>query len=132
MFLGEILGAVILAAENHPHQLNQTFEFKSLKVLAEGDKSKVGQIISDEEKGKKVKVLKSVNNPDAYYKLFGNQLGYKRQSAVIASYDEQKRIWSSCPPKRITTHGFIYESNFLIGSLILMFLFAVYIFNVKQ
>lgn len=132
MFLGEILGAVILAAENHPHQLNQTFEFKSLKVLAEGDKSKVGQIISDEEKGKKVKVLKIVNNPDAYYKLLGNQLGYKRQSAVIASYDEQKRIWSSCPPKRTTTHGFIYESNFLVGSLILMFLFAVYLFNVKQ
>lgn len=123
MFLGEILGAVIFAAENHP-QLNQKFKFKSLKLLAEGDTSKLGQIIIDEHQGKKVKVLESIN-PEAYYDHFGNQLGDHRQSAVIGSYDEQKRIWSYTPPKR--TENLIYDTNLLVVSIVLMSLFAVYV-----
>ncbi|KAK3200388.1 hypothetical protein Dsin_023803 [Dipteronia sinensis] len=54
-FLGEILGVVILGGHSH---LNLTYNFKPLKIIADGDISNVGQIIIDEEQGKLVKVMK--------------------------------------------------------------------------
>ncbi|KAF8401588.1 hypothetical protein HHK36_012533 [Tetracentron sinense] len=93
-FLGEILGAVILAGD-HPH-LNKTLQVKPVKVLATGDESKDGQITIDEKQGRLVKILEGVN-PVAYYDHFANLFGDKVQSAVIRSFDEQKRIWSKPP-----------------------------------
>ncbi|XP_030466976.1 nucleoside hydrolase 3-like isoform X1 [Syzygium oleosum] len=88
LFLGEILGAVILAS-NISH-LNRTFEFKPLKILADGDESKIGEIIIDEKQGIPVKILRSINE-DAYYEHFAEVLGNERQSAVLGSYGELQR-----------------------------------------
>ncbi|KAF8394486.1 hypothetical protein HHK36_020694 [Tetracentron sinense] len=95
-FLGEILGAVILAGD-HPH-LNLTLQAKPVNVLATGDVSKDGQITIDEKQGRLVKIVESIN-PMAFYDQFANLLSDKMQSAVIGSFDEQKRIWST-PPKQ--------------------------------
>lgn len=88
LFLGEILGAVTLAS-NISH-LNRTFEFKPLKILADGDESKIGEIIIDEKQGIPVKILGSINE-DAYYEHFAEVLGNERQSAVLGSYGELQR-----------------------------------------
>ncbi|KAK3200392.1 hypothetical protein Dsin_023807 [Dipteronia sinensis] len=95
IFLGEILGAVILGGHSH---LNLTYNFKPLKIVADGDISNVGQIIIDEEQGKPVKVMESVNVA-AYYDHFAEVLRDKNQSAVIGSFQEQEEIWNT-PPKQ--------------------------------
>ncbi|KAI5326519.1 hypothetical protein L3X38_035593 [Prunus dulcis] len=98
-FLGEILGAVILAG-GHP-LLNQTFEFMPLKVVAEGDVSIIGQLLVDENQTKMVKILCSIN-PEAYYEQFANILGAKQLSAVIASFVEEKGTWATQPNRTCT------------------------------
>ncbi|KAI3407195.1 uncharacterized protein J3R85_021211, partial [Psidium guajava] len=85
LFLGEILGAVILASNTS--RLNRIFEFKPLDILAEGDESKIGEIIIDEKQGKPVKILRSINE-EAYYKHFAEVLGNEKQSAVSGWYGE--------------------------------------------
>ncbi|XP_057992224.1 nucleoside hydrolase 3 isoform X2 [Hevea brasiliensis] len=92
-FLGEILGAVVLAGDSF---LNPILQIKPIKVLADGAESKDGQIVVDEKQGKLVKMLQAVD-PVAYYDNFANQLGVNKQSAVIGSFDEQRRIWSAQP-----------------------------------
>lgn len=62
-----------------------------------------GQLAIDEKQGKLVKLLRRVN-PKAYYDLLANRLGDKKQSAVIASFEEQKRIWTT-PPNRTETNS---------------------------
>lgn len=94
IFLGEILGAVLLGSEHS--SLNPTFQEMKIRVIAKGDESVDGQILADKMHGKSVRVLENVNHV-AYYDLFANQLRVKDQSAVIASFDEQKRIWSRPP-----------------------------------
>ncbi|XP_068341526.1 nucleoside hydrolase 3-like [Pyrus communis] len=74
-FLGEILGAVILGS-SHP-QLNPTFKFMPLKVVAVGDVSVIGQLLVDEHQSKMVKILSSVN-PEAYHEEFANILGAQK------------------------------------------------------
>ncbi|XP_043695726.1 uncharacterized protein LOC122646269 [Telopea speciosissima] len=101
IYLGELLGASIMADYN-PY-LNQTFQVKAIKVFATGDESKDGQIEIDEKQRSSVKILESVDFM-AYYKDFANLLGHKNQSAVIGSFDEQKRIWSSPPNQTRTIH----------------------------
>lgn len=96
-FLGEILGAVILAGDHST--LVSTFEVKTVKVSAKGVESEDGQMTINEKEGKSVKVLENVN-PKAYYKLFSNQLGDKKQSAVVGSFDEQRRTWSKSQNSR--------------------------------
>uniref|UniRef100_A0A5B7BPA6 Inosine/uridine-preferring nucleoside hydrolase domain-containing protein n=1 Tax=Davidia involucrata TaxID=16924 RepID=A0A5B7BPA6_DAVIN len=91
-FLGEILGAVILAGDNSI--LNSAFQVKPIKVFATGVESEDGQITIDKKQGKPVKVLENVN-PMVYYDLFANQLGDEKQSAVLGSFYEQRRIWST-------------------------------------
>ncbi|XP_052479987.1 nucleoside hydrolase 3 isoform X3 [Gossypium raimondii] len=93
IFLGEILGAVTLTGNPH---LNQTFTSKPLKVLADGDIAVIGEITIDEEQGKQVKVLENINS-QAYYDHFTRVLGDHRQSAVLASFHEQERLWTSRP-----------------------------------
>lgn len=95
IFSGEILGALALAGEHS--SLQPTLRVWPIKVFAEGVESQDGQTVIDEKHGKLVKVLENVN-PTAYYNLLANQLGNMKQSAVIGSSDEQRRIWSR-PPK---------------------------------
>ncbi|KAM4116217.1 hypothetical protein ACB094_02G033500 [Castanea mollissima] len=91
IFSGEILGAVALAGDLKP-----TVQVKPVKIFAEGVESKDGQTVIDKKYGKLVKILKNVD-PTAYYDLFANRLGNMKQSAVIGSFDEQKRQWSTRP-----------------------------------
>lgn len=93
--MGEILGAVFLAGD-HSH-LNSTLQIKPIKVSANGIESKDGQTLIDEKKGKLVKILENINTI-AYYDDFANQLGVEMQSAVLGSFNEQKRMWHQ-PPK---------------------------------
>ncbi|KAK4425784.1 Pyrimidine-specific ribonucleoside hydrolase RihA [Sesamum alatum] len=90
-FLGEILGAVILAGDSSV--LKTPYGVRKVQVLATGVESEDGQINIDQNKGSSVKVLEHVD-PLAYYDTFANQLGEENQSAVIGSFDEQKRMWS--------------------------------------
>ncbi|TYI66937.1 hypothetical protein E1A91_D09G262100v1 [Gossypium mustelinum] len=88
--LGEILGAILMA-EKH-HNLKPKTEEMAIKVIAEGVESRDGQILIDKKRGNTVKILKNVDHK-AYYELFANRLGDEKQSAVLGSYDEQKKMW---------------------------------------
>jgi hypothetical protein len=92
IFSGEILGAVALAGDLKP-----TVQVKPVKIFAEGVESKDGQTVIDEKDGKLVTIIENVNST-AYYDLFVNRLDDTKQSAVIGSFDEQRRQWSR-PPK---------------------------------
>lgn len=94
IFSGEILGAVALGS-NHS-SLKPTYRVKPIKVFAEGVESKDGQTVIDEKHGKWVKILKHINRK-AYYQLFAKQLGNVEQSAVMGSFDDQKRMWRTPP-----------------------------------
>ncbi|KAF9605266.1 hypothetical protein IFM89_015882 [Coptis chinensis] len=93
IFLGEILGAVMLGGD---YELKPSSQVKPLTVLATGNIMTDGQIFIDEQHGRAVKIIESVN-PMAYYGHFAELFGSKVQSAVIGSFDEQKRIWSMPP-----------------------------------
>lgn len=93
-FLGEILGAVVLASDDSI--LNSTFQLKPIKVSATGVESEDGQITIDKNQGKPVKILEDLDDM-VYYDLFATRLGDEKQSAVIGSFDEQRRIWSTSP-----------------------------------
>ncbi|MCL7027770.1 hypothetical protein MKW94_027679 [Papaver nudicaule] len=90
-FLGEILGSVILASDQH---LNPTLQVLPVKVSATGDISKDGQTIIDEVHGKSVKVIESIDTRK-YFAELASLLGEKKQTAVIASYNQQKKLWST-------------------------------------
>jgi hypothetical protein len=90
-FLGEILGAVVLADKSLT--LKPKFEVMSIIVLASGDESSDGKIVVDEKHGKLVRILSNVDE-NAYYNLYGNKLGDEYQSAKVASFEEQTRKWS--------------------------------------
>ncbi|CAJ1941130.1 unnamed protein product [Sphenostylis stenocarpa] len=90
-FLGEILGAVVLA--DSYSGLNPKFGVKPIKVLADGNESSDGKIVVDEKGGKLVRILSSVD-AKAYQSLYANRLGLKEQSAKIGSFEEQWRRWS--------------------------------------
>ncbi|KAL8121665.1 nucleoside hydrolase 3-like isoform X2 [Apium graveolens] len=90
-FLGEVLGAVVLADNNST--LKSEFHFESIKVLATGDISTDGQLNIDEKGGKSVKVLTKIESW-GYYGVFANRLSDNKQSAMVGSFEEQRRIWS--------------------------------------
>ncbi|KAJ0593991.1 putative inosine/uridine-preferring nucleoside hydrolase domain, ribonucleoside hydrolase [Helianthus annuus] len=92
MFAGEILGAVILAGDQK--LLNSTFEIKHLKVYTKGQLSRDGEVIFDKKKKKEFKVLQGFNHVSCY-NIFSSGLLRQKQSAVIGSFGEQKRRWSS-------------------------------------
>ncbi|CAN1130542.1 Nucleoside hydrolase 3 [Linum perenne] len=94
IFLGEILGAVFLAGDNSV--LKPILQDQYVKLVAEGDESIDGQIMVDEKEGKVVKTLKYID-PNEYYVVFATQLGEKKQSAVVGSFQDQKRMWSMPP-----------------------------------
>lgn len=90
-FLGEILGAVVLA--DRSSSLNPKFEVKPVKVLASGIESTDGKIAVDEKHGKLVRILSNVEEK-AYYNMYANKLGDLYQSAKVGSFEEQTRNWS--------------------------------------
>ncbi|KAK7412611.1 hypothetical protein VNO78_04107 [Psophocarpus tetragonolobus] len=90
-FLGEILGAVVLA--DGGSRLNAKFEVKAIKVLAKGDISVDGEMAVDEKHGKLVRVLSYVN-AQAYHHIFATRLGDSNHSATVGSFEDQKRSWS--------------------------------------
>ncbi|KAK1278967.1 hypothetical protein QJS04_geneDACA007320 [Acorus gramineus] len=90
MFLGEILGAIILA--NHP-LIRPVLQETPINVSATGDVSVDGQVYIDTKHGRLVNILKSLDS-EAYYGHFTDMLGDRVQSAVIGSFEEQKKIWS--------------------------------------
>ncbi|XP_076959229.1 nucleoside hydrolase 3-like [Bidens hawaiensis] len=92
MFVSEILGAIILGGDKKA--LNLTFESKHLTVYAEGQLNRDGEVIVDTQRKKEVKVLQGFNHVSCY-NIFSNRLLQRKQSAVIGSFDEQKRLWSS-------------------------------------
>ncbi|KAK9077796.1 hypothetical protein SSX86_006134 [Deinandra increscens subsp. villosa] len=94
MFLGEILGAVIVGGDQK--LLNSTFGMEHLMVHADGGLSRDGEVIFDTQKKKKkrVKVLKGFND-ESFYNIYSDHLLRRKQSAVIGSFDDQKRLWSS-------------------------------------
>ncbi|XP_051128008.1 nucleoside hydrolase 3-like [Andrographis paniculata] len=89
MFLGEILGAVILAGDNTI--LKTTYKERRVEILATGEESEDG-VIKEHDKGSFVKVLENVDTL-AYYKAFADRLGEDKQSAVVGSFNDQKRLW---------------------------------------
>ncbi|XP_021290582.1 uncharacterized protein LOC110421333 [Herrania umbratica] len=93
-FLGEILGAIFLTGDHS--NLKPTLQEMCIKVIAEGVESRDGQILINKRQGKSVKILNNVD-PMAYYDLFANRLGDKKQSAVLGSYDEQRIMWNTPP-----------------------------------
>ncbi|MQM04844.1 hypothetical protein Taro_037651 [Colocasia esculenta] len=98
MFLGEVLGSVVLAGDP---LLKTIMKVEPASVLA-GDITKDGQIAIDKIHGKPINILYSLDS-DSYYEHFASTLGNKAQSAVIGSFDEQKRQWS--PPHRGNEKG---------------------------
>ncbi|KMT03598.1 hypothetical protein BVRB_8g192710 [Beta vulgaris subsp. vulgaris] len=92
MFLGEILGAVILS-DGHSSVINSSFQVKHIRVLAAGREDIDGQMVEDVENGLPIKTLKSFDEI-AYYDLFAKRIGDKKQSAVVGSFSQQKRMWS--------------------------------------
>ncbi|KMS98848.1 hypothetical protein BVRB_3g068280 isoform A [Beta vulgaris subsp. vulgaris] len=92
MFLGEMLGAVIMS--NGHSSLNSSFQVKPIRVYATGREDTDGQMAVDEQNGLPIKILESFDET-AYYDLFANRIGDKKQSAVVGSFSEQKRMWST-------------------------------------
>ncbi|XP_073302484.1 nucleoside hydrolase 4-like isoform X6 [Primulina huaijiensis] len=90
-FSGEILGAVILAGDHSV--LNATFGVNKVQVLATGVESEDGQITIGKNNGNSVRILENVKSL-AYYNVFANQLGEQKQSAVVGSFEEQRRQWN--------------------------------------
>ncbi|KAJ8573790.1 hypothetical protein K7X08_010301 [Anisodus acutangulus] len=92
IFLGEILGAVVLAGDYSV--LKSTYDVENIKVTASRYESEDGQITIDEKQGKSVEVLENLDHL-AYYDVFANRLSDEKQSAVVGSFDEQRRLWST-------------------------------------
>lgn len=91
-FLGEILGAIIFSGDKKT--LNSTFQVEHLRVIAEGRTQEDGQVIVDTRKTKGFKVLEDFDIVSCY-NIFAEHLDSREQSAIIGSFDEQKRLWSS-------------------------------------
>ncbi|KAG7551169.1 Ribonucleoside hydrolase-like [Arabidopsis thaliana x Arabidopsis arenosa] len=94
MFLGEILGAVFLGGDHG--SLKPKLRAEHLKVIAEGDESIDGKILIDKLRGKQIKILERVDLR-SFSESFASRLDDQKQSAVIGSFEEQKKKWSTPP-----------------------------------
>ncbi|XP_023637200.1 uncharacterized protein LOC17882923 [Capsella rubella] len=101
MFLGEIIGAVLLGGDLAT--LKPKLRSEQIKVIAEGDESKDGQILIDKLRGKQIKILERVDLRGCY-ESFASRLDDKKQSAVIGSFEEQRKRWNT--PQPITSQTF--------------------------
>ncbi|XP_078179183.1 nucleoside hydrolase 3-like isoform X2 [Carex rostrata] len=96
MFLGEILGAFFLVEGSN---LSHKVQMKSIEVLSNNNISEDGWIIIGNGHDKLVKIITDIEK-EAFYTNFANSLNSKRQSAVIASFDEQKKLWGNLSDDR--------------------------------
>lgn len=87
MFLGELLGAVFFVQQSH---LNHSITERAIGVSS-GHVSMDGQTLH-KTNGKLVKVLDRLD-ASAYYTEFAKLLNTMKQSAIVGSFDEQKRMW---------------------------------------
>lgn len=102
MFLGEVLGSMFLVQQSH---LNYSITEKAISV-GSGHVSMDGQTILDETNGKLVKVLDRLHS-DTYYTELAKLVATKNQSALVGSFDEQKRMWSKANYKGRDDPGFV-------------------------
>ncbi|KAL6581839.1 hypothetical protein OROMI_005853 [Orobanche minor] len=95
LFLGEIVGAVILADDSPV--LKTSYAKKKVEVYATGVESEDGRMVINEKNGSNwVNILERILDPVAYYDAFANRLGDTNQSAVVGSFEEQKfKMWSA-------------------------------------
>ncbi|VAH19041.1 unnamed protein product [Triticum turgidum subsp. durum] len=93
IFLGEVLGAVYMVQGS---DLKSTVMPKRITVVANTTKSTDGQIVISNQSSNMVHVLSDFNG-DVYYNRLANSLANKKQSAIIANFEEQKAIWSRPP-----------------------------------
>ena len=89
--MGEILGAFFLVEGSN---LSHKVRMKSIEVLSNNNISEDGWVIIGNGHEKLVKIITDIEK-EAFYTNFANSLNSKRQSAVIASFDEQKKLWSN-------------------------------------
>ena len=89
MFLGELIGAVFLVQQSH---INHSITERAISVSS-GHVDTDGQTVLHQTNGKLVKVLDHLD-ANAYYTEVAKLLNAKKQSAVIASFDAQKRMWN--------------------------------------
>ncbi|KAJ3686872.1 hypothetical protein LUZ61_016036 [Rhynchospora tenuis] len=92
IFLGEILGSVFLVEQAN---LKPIIRVKQIDVIV-GDNRNEGQLVVDNVKGKLVNILESLDT-EAYFTKFACALSQQKQTAVISSFDEQKKLWSKPP-----------------------------------
>ncbi|KAM3404021.1 hypothetical protein ACQJBY_007243 [Aegilops geniculata] len=93
IFLGEVLGAVYMVQGS---DLKSTVMPKQISVIANTTKSTDGQIVISNQSSNLVHVLSDFNG-DIYYNQLANSLANKKQSTIIANFEEQKAIWSRPP-----------------------------------
>ncbi|XP_057849893.1 nucleoside hydrolase 3 [Cryptomeria japonica] len=92
MFLGDVVGAATMIG---PELIIKTKQMP-VKVVETGDVATDGWTVLDHDKGNSIHVVEDIDL-DAYFRHFATMLNDKAQSAVIASYSEQKRLWSTHP-----------------------------------
>ncbi|CAH8313597.1 unnamed protein product [Eruca vesicaria subsp. sativa] len=92
MFLGEFLGALFLGGDHAV--LKPKLRAEQVKVIAEGSESKDGQIVIDKLHGRRVQILESIDSRGCY-ESFASKLNDKIQSAVIGSFEEQRKKWTT-------------------------------------
>lgn len=89
MFLGEVLGAVIMIERP---ELRTNTKLIPVKVMATGDVTTDGWTIVDYEKGNRINIMEEIDS-SSYYCDIVTMLNKKVQSAVVANFSEQKKSW---------------------------------------
>jgi len=95
MFLGEVVGAAIMA--DRP-QLKLVTQIRSVSVLANSEVGSDGWTIVDHRNGNPINLVEDIDS-FAYYSHLSTILNEKNQSAIIASFSAQKKLWSTPPPQ---------------------------------
>lgn len=95
MFLGEVVGAAIMADQL---QLNLVSQIRPVGVLANGEVDSDGWTIVDHKNGNPINVIEDIDSV-AYYSHLSKVLNETKQSAVIASFSAQQKLWNTPPPR---------------------------------
>uniref|UniRef100_N1R5B1 Inosine/uridine-preferring nucleoside hydrolase domain-containing protein n=1 Tax=Aegilops tauschii TaxID=37682 RepID=N1R5B1_AEGTA len=100
IFLGEVLGAVYMVQGS---DLKSTVMPKRISVVANTTRSADGQIVISNQSSNLVHALSDFDG-DIYYNRLANSLANKKQSAIVANFEEQKAIWSRPPDNSEPKH----------------------------
>lgn len=95
MFLGEVVGAAIMADQL---QLNLVTQIRPVNVLADDEVDSDGWTIIDHRNGNHINLIEDIDS-FAYYSHLSKILNENNQSAIIASFSAQKKLWSTPPPQ---------------------------------